>query len=100
MPAIDVLFNVLAEGPLELGNRIRRIDHRIQPAMCSDRADDLIHHGITQLLLPGEMMKERSLGGASCFDNMIQTATLKAILVELRERRQENLLPGGFRRFG
>ena len=68
--------------------------------MLQDGSDNLLEHGVTQLLLAlGEVMEERALGCAGMRNYAVEAAALKAMAIELGEGGLEDLATGGFRRF-
>src|SRR5262245_9218306 len=52
--------------------------------------DDFPRHGISQIILVLEMMKERSLGRASLFHDPVDTPALKTVFVEFSKSSFED----------
>src|SRR5258708_32349993 len=97
MAARDIFFYVLAESALDIGDRVGRIFERTQPALMQNRSNDLVDHGVPQLLLACEMMEERALGGSRRFHNVVQAAALESVLVNLLKRTSRDLSQRGCR---
>src|SRR5207302_9162856 len=79
-------------------DRVDGIGHRIEPALLQARLDQLFQHGVTQVVLAFKVVKERALRCAGSAYDVIQTAALESVLVELVESRPEYLPACVFRR--
>lgn len=53
-------------------DRILRVLQRLQPPLPHNLPDHLVHQGIAQSLFVREMVVQRALGHARCFENRIQ----------------------------
>src|SRR5713101_3773944 len=98
--APNVLFDESPEETFHVRDWVRRIRQRIKPTLLQNRRNDLVHHGVTQLLLAREVMKQRTLSGPCHFDDVIEATTLETVFVELRKCGSRNLPSRGLRCFG
>jgi hemerythrin superfamily protein len=92
----DVLAHVAAKRLLQLGDRILAGSDGLEPALQQERADDVVDDGVAERLLGLEVMEDGALGGAGGLNDAVETAALKAVLVELGEGRHENFAAGLF----
>ena len=78
----DFLFHGLTEEPLQITDGIDRFRQGTKPGLLHPGMDQLIHHGITELIFVLEMVKERAFGRAGRVDDLVQAPALKSVAME------------------
>ena len=81
---------------LEIFNRVHRIGHRLHPVLIDFLADDLVDHGVTELVFALKVMEQGALGYPGFLHDLVDAHPLKSVHMDFFHGDLEDFSSGFF----